>query len=161
MVYVLKLYQPIVKKLKLEIAYQFTSSKAKGYDAAYDTPETAHGPDATYDEDKFVAALVWQLPLLLERKHDLRAEIQFIKRFYTSNYSPLVDPLHVGRIDDNYRLYFTYNYRLSSAWRLSAFYHWLMRDSDTDAWINKRYISNEKDYTQSLIGIGVVYSFKI
>ena len=45
--------------------------------------------------------------------------------------------------------------------RLTLFYNWLMRDTDTKAEINSVYVSNEKDYRQDQIGIKIVYGLKL
>ena len=160
LLYGIKLYQPISKKLRLEFSYQYVTSDAKGYDASYQTPETTTGPDATYVEDRFSLGLLWRLPKLSKRSNNLTVRFDFLKRYYSSPYRALEDPLHAGRVDNNYRFFITYNINLYKALKLSLFYNWYMRDSDTKAKINSFYVSNEKDYNQSRIGLKLVYRLK-
>ena len=158
--YGIKFYQPLHRKFKVELAYQFITSDAKGYDASISTPETTLGPDATYVEDIFNLSVIYYLPKLKKRSNHLDISFAYMKRFYSSQYSALVDPLHAGRVDNNYRLYFTYKISLSSSFKLYAYYNWLMRDSHTKAKINSSYVSDEKDYNQNQVGLKVMYNFK-
>jgi hypothetical protein len=155
-----QLYQPLHKKVRIELGYQFITSDAKGYDASYETPETTHGPDATYVEDRISAGFVWQLPKLKKMRNSFDAKIAFMNRYYSSTHLPLIDPLHAGRVDKNIRMYFNYKIKLNKSMQLKAFYNWYMRDTDTGAEINKVYISNEKDYRQNIIGLEFIYNLK-
>ena len=159
--YGINIYQGLNKKFRLDFAYQFVTSDAKGYDASYQTPETTTGPDATYEEDRFTFGFLWKLPKLKKRRNSLDVDFAMLYRYYSSPYSPLEDPLHVGRVDKNYRMFVTYNINISKPLKISLFYNWLMRDTDTKALINSRYVSNEKDYHQNRIGFKLVYSFKM
>ncbi len=158
--YGINLYQRIHKNFRLDFAYQYVTSDAKGYDASIDTPETTTGPDATFAEDRFTIGFVWKLPKLAKRSNNLDVDFLLLNRYYSSPYSPLVDKLHAGRYDKNYRIYATYNITLKKYLKLSLFYNWLMRDTDTKALINSDYVSSEKDYHENKIGFKLVYSLK-
>jgi len=158
--YGIYIYQPVHKNIRLEFGYQFVDSDAKGYDAAYHTPETTLGPDATYDEDRFTFGVLWELPRLFDLKHNLHAKCGFQPRYYSSKHPLEIDRLHAGRIDRNLRLYFNYNIRFNKSMKLRAYYNWFGRNSDTGAEINKRYISNEKDYRQNIFGLEFIYKLK-
>lgn len=159
--YGIKVSQPLFKKLKVSFAYQYVTSDAKGYDASVETAETSLGPDADFVEDRFSLEFAWKLPRIKKRSNGLNVGFAFAKRYFSSDYPPLLDPLHSGRVDDNYRIYITYNINLIKSLKLSLFYNYYMRDSDTKAEINKQFVSNEKDYNQYRIGLGLVYKFKI
>lgn len=159
--YGISIYQRIVRKFRVEAGYQFVTSDAKGYDASYQTPETTMGPDATFEEDRFNFGFIWYLPKIKKRSNNLDVNFLMMYRYYSSPYPALVDPLHAGRVDHNYRVFTTYNITLNKSLRLSVFYNWLMRDSDTKAKINSIYVSNEKDYRQDQIGIKLVYGLKL
>ncbi len=159
--YGINLYQGIGKKVRISAGYQFVTSDAKGYDASVETPETTNGPDATFEEDRFTFGVLWYLPKVKKRSHNLDVDFAMLYRYYSSSYSPLVDPLHVGRVDHNYRVFVTYNITIMEPLKLSLFYNWLMRDTETTAKINATYVSNEKDYRQDQIGLKLVYSFKL
>ncbi len=103
------MYQGIGKKVRISAGYQFVTSDAKGYDASVETPETTDGPDATFEEDRFTFGVLWYLPKIKKRSNNLDVDFAMLYRYYSSSYSPLVDPLHVGRVDQNYRVFVTYN----------------------------------------------------
>ncbi|MCD4695828.1 MAG: hypothetical protein K8S16_06265, partial [Bacteroidales bacterium] len=115
MTYGIQLYQPIHKKIKLEVGYQFITSDAKGYDASVETPETTDGPDATYEEDRFTFGFAWRLPGVLKLNHTFDAKCGFQNRYYSSKHPPVIDPLHAGRVDKNIRLYFNYKVKLNKS----------------------------------------------
>jgi hypothetical protein len=158
--YGFSLYQPVHKKVRLEFGYQFINSDAKGYDAAYETPETTLGPDATYAEDRFTLGVLWDLPVLFKMKHNINVKCGYQARYYSSKHPLEIDRLHAGRVDKNLRLYFNYNIKLNKSMRLRAYYYWYGRDSDTGAKINKTFISNEKDYRQNIFGLEFNYKLK-
>jgi len=158
--YGIYLFQRLHKNFRLDAVYQYYSSDAKGYDSSVETPETATGPDATFVEDRFSLGFVWKFPKLKKMSNNLDVDLHLLNRYYSSEYPPLVDPLHAGRYDKNYRIYATYNITLKKYLRLSLFYRWLMRDTETKAKINEIYVSNEKDYRQDQIGFRLVYSIK-
>jgi hypothetical protein len=68
-----------------------------------------------------------------------------------------MDPLHAGRYDYNYRVFVNYNWDIFKNFSLTAFYHWMGRESGSPSDINKEYISDEKDYTQYRAGISFNY----
>ncbi len=160
-IYGIKLYQPLHKKFRLEASYQFVTSDAKGYNSAIETPETSNGPDATFVEDRFVLGFLWYLPRIAKHSNNLDVDFILLLRYYSSKYPPLVDPLHAGRYDKNYRITASYNFTLSKSFKLSVFYRLYLRDSDTKARINRTYVSNEKDYSQYHLGLSVAYKIKL
>jgi hypothetical protein len=160
-VYRIKLFQRLNKNFRLELAYQFVKSDAKGYDNPGETKETSDDSDASYDEDGFFGGLIWYMPKVRKRAHNIKAEVVVYKRYYTTEQFLELDILHAGRVDDNLRLNFTYNLNLSKAWGLSAFYNYYFRDSGSSSDVNTEFISLEKDYRQNRIGIKITYSFKL
>ena len=158
--YGFSLFQPIHKNVRLEIGYQFVNSDAKGYDAAYETPESTLGPDATYAEDKFTFGVLWQLPKVRKIKHSVNVKCGFQSRYYSSKHPLEIDRLHAGRVDRNLRLYFNYNVKLNKSMKLRAYYYWYGRNSETSAELNKTFISNEKDYRQNIFGLEFIYNLK-
>lgn len=159
--YGIYLNQRITKKFRIEAGYQYVTSDAKGYDASYQTPETTTGPDATFVEDRYSFGFIWYLPKIKKRSNNLDVDLLIMNRYYSSPYPPLEDPLHAGRYDHNYRVFFKYNYSVSKSFKVTLFYNWLMRDTETKAAINATYVSNEKDYRQDQVGIKLVYGIKL
>jgi hypothetical protein len=158
--YGINVNQRIHKNFRIEASYDYYTSDAKGYDAAYETPETTTGPDATYVEDRFSFGFDWRLPKLAKRKNDLTVEFNYLTRYYSSPYTPIEDPLHAGRVDANYRMYFTYHIDLFKDFDFSVYYNWLMRDSRTESPVNSEYVSNEKDYRDDVFGLKLRYSIE-
>ncbi len=159
--YGIKLYQPLYKKLKLIIGYQFITSDAKAYDASHETIDKTTSPDASYEEDRFFTGINWKLPRIFNLYNYIEAEGGFFRRYYSSKQYLEIDRLHAGRVDDIYHLGLTYNIKLKKNLRISAYYSWFKRDSNTSAEVNKTYLSNEKDYKQYQIGLGITYKFKM
>ncbi len=153
--------QRLHKNFSIEGSYTWVTSDAKGYDASVDTPETTHGPDATFVEDRFKIGFVWKFPRIKKHSHYLDFDVAFMNRYYSSKHTPLQDPLHAGRYDKNVRFYFNYNFRVSKKVNLTAFYNHYLRDTDTKAQINSRYVSNEKDYHQNIVGLKATFTFKM
>jgi hypothetical protein len=161
MLYGAQFFQPLTKKLRLEVGYQYITSDAKGYDAAVETPETSNGPDPTYVEDRFTLALLWKLPRIKKFYHQLDGRALFFRRYYTTDLPWQIDRLHAGRVDNNLRLYFNYRFSLNKYWQFKLHYNWLGRYSTTTAELNQEFVSNEKDYRQDIFGFEVSYAIRI
>jgi opacity protein-like surface antigen len=159
--YGINILQPVGKNFKVEFAYQFTTSDARGYDEPGETKATADDADATYEEDEFSLGITWRLPRFKKKlNHNLSLDADFQKRYYQSEHYLEVDEEHAGRVDDNFHLFVGYDIRLSKSFSLAAFYNFYNRDSDTRAEQNQEYLSAEKDYSQNQVGVEVTYSFK-
>lgn len=156
--YGIKVFQRLHKTLTVDFEYTWVTSDAKGYDSAIETPETSTGPDATFEEDRFKIGVAWRLPYIKKHRNSIDFDVAFMNRYYLSQHTPLQDPLHAGRYDKNVRFYLNYNFRVSKMLSLTAFYNFYMRDTETKARINARYVSNEKDYTQSIVGLKATFS---
>jgi len=158
--YGVKLYQPLNKKLKVDIEYRYITSDAKGYDSSVDTPETTTGPDASYAEDFFSLGLQYSFPKLMKHSNSINLESTYAIRYYSSQHPLELDEEHAGRVDENFRAYITYTYFLGRNMNMSAFYNFYVRDTDSKAEENREYISNEKDYEQNLFGVKFSYTLK-
>lgn len=158
-VFGLTLYQPLHKKVRMELGWEFTTSDAKGYDEPFETRETSDDADATYEEDVFMLAITWQLPKMLKKNHDINFDGEYLKRYYTTNNYLEEDPEHAGRVDDAWRCFFTYSISLSKSFEASAFYKWYGRNTSSESEFNELYLAAEKDFRQNQYGIGVSYTF--
>jgi hypothetical protein len=159
-IYAINLYQQVIKNLRLEFGYNYITSDAKGYDEPNENKENSDDSDASYEEDGFRFAFSWQLPRFKKLDHDLDVEFVFEKRYYTTTHYLELDPEHAGRVDDVFQMNFTYSVMLFKSWKLSAFYNFFFRDTNTSAVENQAYLSAEKDYRQSQIGLEVTYNLK-
>lgn len=159
MLYGIKVFQKLNKKLKVDFGYNYITSDAKGYDESFETKENNNSPDATYIEDQFSLGFNYSLPKVLKKRNYLDVEARAMNRYYLTDKYIEEDKLHAGRYDENLRFYFKYNIRLSKSIDISAFYNYLIRDTETSSEINREDVSEEKDYFQNVAGFEVKYSF--
>ncbi|MBK6962898.1 MAG: hypothetical protein IPH20_02930 [Bacteroidales bacterium] len=155
------LRQPLNKNIKAEVSYTYTLSKAKGYDEPGESKQDSDDSDGSFEDDSFLVRVFWELPELKKHKHSLDAKIEFGNRYYTSDKSIIIDPLHAGRFDKNLRLNGTYSFDISKSLALAVFCNWFGRNASSVSEENKEYISGEKDYQQSQIGLSINYSLKL
>lgn len=161
MEYELKIYQPIHKKVKLVLGYQFTVSDAKGYDEAHESKATSNDSDGSFEEDQYSIGIDWNMPRIFHRYNTLDIDARLMKRYFSSTHYLEDDPTHAGRVDDNFRIYTTYTLKLNKRTELSVFYNWLYRESDTSAEANKEYLKNEKAYRQNQVGFKLAYDISL
>lgn len=154
------LYQPLHEKLKLELGYEYEYSDAKGYDQPGETKETADDADATNHEYGFAVGLTWELPKVKKKEHEIDLKIGYQQRAYLSEHYLEQDPEHVSRVDNNVQVALAYDFKLSKAFTLGAFYKYYFRDSGAKSAFNDLYVSVEKDYKQNQIGLQVKYNVK-
>jgi hypothetical protein len=152
--------QPVNDEIKLDIGYKYEYSDALGYDENGETRETADDADATYREHDFGLGLTWELPDMKKLKHEVELTFGYQRRTYLSEHFIEDDPEHVGRVDDNIQLALNYTVKLSKSFNLGAFYRLYMRDSGSESNINEAYLSAEKDYKQSQVGLKLTYNIK-
>jgi hypothetical protein len=157
----LKINHPVSKYFDIESSYRFTHSNAKGYDQPDESKETSDDADASFYENTFFVSINVKLPRILKIKNNLNIKVSYGNRQYTSTKGIINDPLHTGRNDNNYRLYFLYKIKPLKNLSISAFYNYYKRVTSSDYDINKQYISNEKDYNQFQTGLTVAYKFKL
>ncbi|MCU0370176.1 MAG: hypothetical protein MUC31_02075 [Bacteroidales bacterium] len=154
------LYQPVHKKVRLELGYEYEHSDAKGYDEPGETKDNSDDADATYLEYGLVFGMNWELPEIRKKEHDLDVRLGYQKRYYLSEHYIEEDREHTGRVDDNVQLACNYAINLNKSLKLGAFYKFYFRDSDSESVINELYLSAEKDYSQSQAGLELTYRMK-
>ena len=154
------LYQPIHEKLKLEIGYEYEYSDAKGYDQPGETKETADDADATNHEYGFGIGLNYEFPKICKKENDIDLKVGYQQRTYLSQHFLEEDPEHVSRVDDNVQVSLAYNFQLSKAFTIGAFYKYYFRDSGAKSPFNDLYVSVEKDYKQNQAGLQIKYNIK-
>jgi len=155
--YGFRIFQEISDELDVNIGYSYITSDAKGYDEPGETKETSDDSDATNYEHVYIAGFDLRLPKIFSLNNDISIDAQYQRAFYTTEHYVELDPLHAGRYDYNYRVFFNYNWDIFKNFSLTAFYHWMGRESSSPSDINNEYISNEKDYTQYRVGIRFNY----
>jgi len=157
----LTLFQPIGKKFRTTLSFQTIASEAKGYDASYETAETSEGPDASYTENRFNASITRDLPRIRKINHSLELEGGYWYRTYSSAYSAVSDPLHAGRTDHTFRLFFTYSVRLQNRLKMALLFNSYSRLTETNITENEEFVADEKDYRQVQYGIKLTYNLKL
>jgi hypothetical protein len=153
-----RLYQSITDDLDLNMGYYYITSDALGYDEPDETRETSDDSDATNYEHVYIAGFDFRMPKIFSLNNDISIDAQYQRSFYTTSHYLELDPLHAGRYDYNYRIFVNYSWDIFKSFSLTAFYHWMGRESSTSAEANKEYVSNEKDYTQYRIGMRFNYA---
>ncbi len=159
--YSIRINQPINKTVTVETGYRFINSNAKGYVQPDGDKNSSPYADASNNDNTFYLGLGMKLPRVLKLKSSLKIKASFGKRLYKSEKSIVIDPLHVGRNDNNYRINFLYKIRPTKNLSVYGFYTFYKRNTGSDYNINKKYISNEKDYTQYQTGLGITYNFSL
>ncbi|MFH1121519.1 MAG: hypothetical protein V1775_17000 [Bacteroidota bacterium] len=157
----INLRQPLHKNLRFEAGYSYTASESKGFDEPGETRKNSEDSDGSYVEDGFLLRVMWTLPYLKNHKNALNVKGEFGRRCFTSEKSTTIDPLHAGRVDKNLLLNATYSFEISESFELTLFYNWFSRKASSVAEENKQYISDEKDYNQSQVGLTLTYSIKL
>ncbi len=157
-IYGFRIYQGIGKKVEIDFGYDYGTSDAIGYDQPLEI-ETWDDADADNLGDAFFLGVNWRLPDLIKRRQYISADVEFNKRYYTTDNYVELDPEHAGRVDNVLELGIDYRYRVSKSFDIDAFFNWFGRDSKTSSPINSFYVSNEKDYKQYQIGLKVSYGF--
>lgn len=154
----LSLRRPVSKKVKLELAYQFAYSDAKGFDQDFETKENSDESDATFLDNQIDFTLNTQLHRLWKRKNDLTFKIRYSKRQFLTSHLIQNDLLHARRIDNRLSLFATYNIKLSKDTKLSIYYNRYQRKSENGTTDYHEYLSNEKEYGQNQVGVQFTYS---
>lgn len=158
--YGFRAYQKITDDIKINFGYKYATSDAKGYDELTEIKSIADDADATNYEHTYIVGCEVDLPRIFNLRNDFSVTFQHSRQFFTtSNYLEL-DPIHAGRYDYDSRIYANYDIRIYSDLSLRVFYNWIYRDSGTSAKQNNEYLSDEKDYKQSQVGINLKYKFE-
>jgi len=155
--YGFRIFQAATDYLDVNFGYSYITSDAKGFDEPAETREISDDSDATNYEHVYIAGFDLKLPAIFSLKNIFSVDVQYQRAFYTTDNYIEMDPLHAGRYDYNYRVFVNYNWDIFKNFSLTAFYHWMGRESGSPSDINKEYISDEKDYTQYRAGISFNY----
>ena len=155
--YGIRIYQSLLKNLRVNFGYYYTTSDAKGYDDPAETKILSDDSDATNYEHTYIAGFDYIFPRLFSLRNDISVDFQYQRTFFTTEEFVEVDPIHVGRYDYNYRLFANYNLDLIKNLSATVFYNWYVREAGSPSDYNREYISDEKDYTQYRIGVSFNY----
>lgn len=127
------------------VRYEFTRQEAdaSGFD-----------PDTSYEQQEVELGAAVEL---LEKKLDLSLRLRFGLRDYTSSNDPAVDPSHVDRVDDRFRLVFETKFKIAKGWTIDG--RWEYRDVDSDRPHDDDATTSEPgDSTRNVFVLGVTFS---
>lgn len=160
LMYGFRVFHDISKTVSADAGYRYITSDAKGYDQDFETKSNSDDVDATYNEHIVFAGVQINLPKIMKKNNSISLSGQFSQRTYDTDKPGNLDPLHAGRFDINYRINAAYDVNIFKKFTAGIFYNWLYRDTDTSFDANKEYVSNEKDYNQSQVGLNFKYRFQ-
>lgn len=159
--YEARIMQTFSEKLRFQVAYSFTSSKAKGFDQAHETFDTSNDADASFIDNSFSASVTYKLPSYFGLSNDISFDGKFGERQFTSRHYIEYDMLHAGRRDYNYNFSVSYGVRISKSMNASVFYNYLERVTNSKSAINYEMVRDEKSYRQNQIGFALTYSLSL
>jgi hypothetical protein len=159
LLYGLRLFHSFNKNITADAGYRYITSDAKGYDSPGETKIISDDGDASYNEHTYYAGVEIQLPKAFNLKNNLGLSAQYSLRNYTTHKTGEEDRVHSGRFDNYYSFTIAYNIAVVKNISLSAFFRRVSRNSDTDISANSEYLSDEKDYSQNLLGLSFQYKF--
>ena len=146
-----RFYQSLNKKLNLNFGYNFIISE---------TDVIKDETDASYEEDIFTLGLEYKLPKLFGKSNQFNIGTQYSHRYYQTDNNPILDPVHSGREDSNYRLSLDYNIRMHKSLNLTGIFNWYERKSTSTMKENEITLADEKNYKQYQTGLKITYIFK-
>jgi hypothetical protein len=146
--------------LRLDGAYAFRRSVARGYDEVGESRETSDDSDASYQQDTYSLRSRWDLARL--RRGAGRGLVPAVlvlggrldRRFYSTDRSPEDDPYHAGREDSYVTLWLRGAWRLTDATTLEGFY--ALRTRSAESTFNEE-IGALKDYTAHRVGVRLIF----
>lgn len=154
------LYQGAGKTIQLKTGFRYIWSGAKGTDEPGEVKPLSNDADASYREEIYLIGLKWNPLKFRRRPIHFEIETRYYRRSYCSTHFVEADPLHAGRLDENFRLYLNLSIQPASSLEIRWFYNWFLRDSDSVSEINRTYIADEKDYRQTQTGVRLIYTLK-
>jgi hypothetical protein len=151
--------QPLFSTLRLSAAYAYTTSEAAGVDQPGEMRASSDDADGSFNEDSYSATLTWRLPRFAGLSTRLTLDGEYSRRCFTSSHFYALDPQHAGRIDYEYQASLEWSVRFGDDWETTLGYAWRMRDTRTSAPENQTFISDEKNYREYQVELGVAYDF--
>lgn len=145
-----RLDHTLSKSLRLTYRYRFLISDARGTDQPGETALTSDDTDPSFEESGYYVALRWR-----RQGHTLRAEAEYFDRSYTTDRSPSIAPLHVGRQDERLRITVAYDWPWRTESTLGLFARLQERTSSSD--LSPVNLAAEKNFEQYEFGLRLGY----
>lgn len=155
-----RIFHDVSSKVSVDAGYKFLRSNAKGYDEPGESKLSSDDADATYNEHNILFGLSYQMPKLFRLKNKLNLSFDIYRRYYLTDKTVQEDQLHSGRNDINYRIGVKYDFDLLNNLNVGLYMNYAYRDAEGSNVLNNEFISDEKDYNQTQIGVSVYYKFQ-
>jgi hypothetical protein len=149
---------PLFRGLRLRAEYKFTSSEAGAYDEPGESAQLSDDSDGSFEEDAYGVGVSWKVPGLFDGSSTLSLDGLYARRCFTTNHRAALDPMHAGRVDNDYDVEFRYSVEVSPSLTLGTSAEWHKRDAGALSGLNEAAVSEEKDYRQFQIGFEVTYT---
>lgn len=156
--YGIRLNRNIFSNFTFDIAYLYTVSRTTRRDEVVNLNNLIEYADASNNEYNINCGISYSLPKLFKKSNAVSLRFQYSRSNYISEIIPEKDPLHSGRIDNDYRLSFKYSIELVNNFSTGILFNWMKRVTDSEHSQNRETISAEKDYDQIQIGLNFAYN---
>ncbi|MEM1178180.1 MAG: hypothetical protein AAGM22_07545 [Acidobacteriota bacterium] len=109
----------LTRRTRFSYAVEYTDSDAQGFDEPGETRATSDDTDPTYRQVDLILSARFELPT--ERRQVIFIQAEAGEREYTTDKLPSVAPLHFNRTDDLFRLFASWDIRLTDRLNLTVF----------------------------------------
>ncbi len=155
-----RIYHNLAEMISLNGGYKYTKSEAKGFDENGESKDNSDDVNPSYNEHSFFSALELKLPKFNQLKNEIKIDFQFDRKLFVSDNIPELDPLHSGRIDNNYSFGLEYLLHPNSKTSLSIFAEYTTNKAKSEYELNTNEIAEEKDFSQLLAGLRFNYKIE-
>jgi hypothetical protein len=150
---------PVLPTLRVSAGYAYTTSDTKGVDEPGEVRATSDDADGSFREDAYGAGMMWRLPRIAGLVTRLTLDTEYSRRCYTTTHYYYLDPQHSGRVDHEYMVSLAWSVRLDDPWEATIAYTWRERKARTSVPEIQNLLSDEKDYRQYQVELGLTYDF--
>ncbi len=138
------------KKIGANFGVKYLNSDARG----------KTGVDPSYYEYKYYFGASYVMPRFFGYKNGVSLLAVYNTRYYVSEFTPESDPVHSGRYDKYYSVYFNYEIDASAFGKIALYLNWNGRNAETVYPETSSLLSRDKDFSQFKIGVKYKYSIK-
>jgi len=145
-----RMFYDFSRKLKVNFGVKYSFSDARG----------KKNVDPTYDEYKFYFGFTFVPPKIYGFGNSVTALAIYGTRNYLSPFSPANDPVHSGRNDEYFQMFFNYKFSITKRSDLIFYANYNKRDSGTSWSETNDFVAREKSFDQFKIGVKYQYEIK-
>lgn len=148
---------PLLSTLRVSAGYMYTTSDAQGVDAPGEVRSASDDADGSFREDAYSGGLAWRLPRIAGMTTRLSLDAEYSRRCFSSSRLYFLDQQHAGRVDHEYQASLRWSVGLGDDWETSIGYTWRQRDARSSITENEIILSDEKDFREYQVEIGLTY----